>query len=132
MKSNLELVKQFCKHFAAKDKESYLKLCDDNIVWPSTTNMEETEGAACVGKKQMFDERLPRFFSSFKRFETVYEEFLDAGDSIVVVGKYRITSKTGKDFQSPFAQIYTIKNSKIVKFRQYADSATIQCARMLQ
>ncbi|MGI0072229.1 MAG: nuclear transport factor 2 family protein [Nitrosotalea sp.] len=128
MQENVELIKQFCKYYELRDKESYLKLCDDNIVWIST----RAEGGMCVGKKQMFDEYLPQFHAQFKKFYGIHEEFLDAGENVVVLGKYQITSNTDENFESPFAQIYTIKNGKIVKFRQYTDSATVERAKMLQ
>ena len=132
MRSNLEVVKEFCKLLThtekSDDAQSYLGLCHENITWPSTTNV--SEGGICVGKKQMFEEYLPRFLASFKDFRGVYEEFLDARDTIVALGKYEITSKSGEYFVSPFAQIFAVRDGKIAMFRQYSDSATIQRARM--
>lgn len=124
METTVEVVKKFCRYYEDGDKESYLKLCDDDLVWASTRQ----DGGMCRGKKQMFDEYLPQFYSQFDGFASIYEEFLDAGQDVIALGRYKITSKTGEKFESPFAQIYTVKDGKIVKFRQYADSATIQKA----
>lgn len=125
MSTNLEVVKQFCRYYENGEKESYLKLCDDNIVWEST----RADGGACRSKREIFDEYLPRWYSQFKEFSSVHEEFLDSGENVVALGRYKITSKSGEKFESPFAQVYTVRDGKIVRFRQYADSLSIQQAR---
>ncbi|GEM_PF-1008396 len=125
MQANVDLVRQFCRYYENGERESYLKLCDDNIVWESI----RTDGGACRSKREMFEEYLPQFYSQFKEFSSIHEEFLDAGENVVALGRYKITSKEGVKFESPFAQIYTVKDGKIIRFRQYADSASIQQAR---
>lgn len=67
--------------------------------------------------------------SNFAEFHAVTEEFLDAGESVVVLGKYKgMTKDTNRKFEAPFAHVYTVKEGKIVAFRQYADTARIHQA----
>lgn len=127
MQANVDLIKQLYEYLATNDKESYLKLCDDNIEWLATKDATHGLGK-CSGKKEIFEEFLPRFYSNFKEFRGIPEEFLDAGENVVVLGKYHIVSKTGESFKASFASIFTIKDDKIIRFRNYADSATIQSA----
>ncbi|MGI0020236.1 MAG: nuclear transport factor 2 family protein [Nitrososphaera sp.] len=53
---------------------------------------------------------------------------MPAGDSIVVLGKYSGRSRTGKEFEAPFAHVYAVRNNRIASFRQYTDTAIIQQA----
>lgn len=126
MSANVDLVKNFYNHFKTQDKQSYLRLCDDDIEWTVMKNVPN--GGTYIGKQDVFEEYFPKLFSNFKEFHAIPEEFLDAGQRVVVLGKYQGIGKTGKKFQSPFAHIYTIKNGKISKFKQYTDTTAIQNA----
>jgi hypothetical protein len=127
MTANVDLVKKFYSAFKAKDKQTYLQLCDDNIEWAVMDGMPG--GATYIGKTAVFEKYFRNLFSNFAEFHAVTEEFLDAGHVIVVLGKYQMVSKkSGETFTSPFAHVYTVKNDKIVRFRQYADTLKIQSA----
>lgn len=52
------------------------------------------------------------------------EQFLDAGDEVVVVGRYRGVAKgTGKHLDVPFVHIWTFRGERAVRFRQFLDTA---------
>jgi ketosteroid isomerase-like protein len=56
------------------------------------------------------------------RFEP--QDFIASGDRVVVVGNYAWRVKaTGKEFSSDFAQVYTVRDGKIVKFHEFMDTA---------
>lgn len=125
MSANIDLVKKFYASFKAKDEQAYLQLCDDDIEWTVMEGMPR--GGTHVGKAEVFGKYFPSLFSNFAEFHANTEEFLDSGDDVVVLGKYQMVSKKSrKTFGSPFAHVYTIKNGKIVRFRQYADTVKIQ------
>ena len=55
------------------------------------------------------------------------KEFIEAGERVVVTGKYSGTCKaTGKSFEADFAHIWTIHDGKAANFVQYADTALVQ------
>jgi uncharacterized protein len=57
-------------------------------------------------------------------FTAVPDEFLEAGDQVVVIGRYRGTAKeTGKQLDVPFVHIWTLEGEKAIQFRQYLDTA---------
>ena len=125
MIANVDLVKKFYSSFKAKDKQTYLQLCDDNIEWIVMDNMPY--GCTYIGKTAVFEKYFRNLFSNFAEFHAIPKEFLDAGEVIVVLGKYQIvTKKSRKMIESPFAHAYTIKNEKIIQFRQYTDTVKIQ------
>ncbi|MGE5635516.1 MAG: nuclear transport factor 2 family protein [Nocardioidaceae bacterium] len=52
------------------------------------------------------------------------EEFIDAGERVVVLGRYRgHGSDTGIPLDAPFAHIWTIHGGKAVRYRDYYDTA---------
>ena len=54
------------------------------------------------------------------------EQYLDAGDSVVVVGKYRGRHRgSGKSFSAAAAHIYDLADGKIARFRQFTDTKVI-------
>ena len=125
MQENIDLVKKFYLLFKNQDRK-FLELCDDDIEWTVMKNMPS--GGTHIGKREVFDGYFPKMFSGFAEFHVSIDEFMDADDKVIVLGTYHIVSKSGKKFDAPFVHIYTIKNNKIAKFRQYTDTAEIQKA----
>jgi ketosteroid isomerase-like protein len=57
-------------------------------------------------------------------FTAVPDEFLEAGDEVVVIGRYRGTAKeTGKQLDVPFVHIWSMSGDQAIRFRQYLDTA---------
>ena len=57
-------------------------------------------------------------------FTAVPAEYLDAGDQVVVIGRYRGRAKeTGKQLDVPFVHIWSMSGDKAIRFRQYLDTA---------
>jgi ketosteroid isomerase-like protein len=57
-------------------------------------------------------------------FTAVPDEFLEAGDQVVVLGRYRGTAKeTGKQLDVPFVHIWSMSGDQAIRFRQYLDTA---------
>lgn len=125
---NIELIKEFYIQFKAKNKSAYLQLCDDQIEWNAMESMPN--GGKRIGKAAVFDEYFPVMLSNFDGFHAIADEFIDAdNDTVLVLGKYSLRSKyTHQDFEAQFAHVYTVKNGKITRFRQYTDTAKIQQA----
>ena len=122
--NNVELVKKFYTLFGKRDK-AFLELCHDDIEWAVMKNMPD--GGTHIGKKAVFDEYFPKMLANFDEFHASTDKFVGSDDLVMVFGTYHIVSKS-KKYDAPFMHVYTIKNSKIVKFRQYTDTAEIQKA----
>ena len=69
-------------------------------------------------------------FKSFKNewdhWRYAIEEYLDAGSTVIVLGRYTGTHRvTGKPMESAAAHVYDVTNGKITRFRQYTDTYSI-------
>lgn len=123
----IDLVKKFYVLFKNQDRK-FLELCDDDIEWTVMKNMPN--GGTHIGKKAVFDGYFPKMLSNFEEFHVTTDEFIGVDHTVIVLGTYHIISKSKKKFDAPFTHIYTIKNNKIAKFRQYTDTAEIKNAMM--
>jgi len=124
--SNEELIKQFYVAFKNNDKETYLKLCDENIEWQTAEGMPN-EGNY-IGKEEVFKNYFPNMLKNFKEFHAIPEQILDLKEHIMVTGKYVGISIKGKKFEVSFSHVYKIEKNKIIKFRQFTDTTIIQKA----
>ena len=72
-------------------------------------------------RRNIFD---PLDVEWWDEFTAVPDEFLDAGDEVVVLGRYRgVAKETGKRLDVPFVHIWTIREEQAVRFRQFLDTA---------
>ena len=57
-------------------------------------------------------------------FDAVPDEFVDAGEQVLVLGRYRARAKrTGKRLDVPFLHVWSFRDGKATRFRQFLDTA---------
>lgn len=72
-------------------------------------------------KRHIFD---PLDTEWWNDFTAVPDEFLNAGEHVVVLGRYRGSAKeTGKSLDVPFVHVWTLRDGLAVRFRQFLDTA---------
>ena len=125
MQNNEKLIKGFYDSFKNKDLV-YDKFCEDNIEWITMDGMPN--GGRYVGLKSVFEEYFPKMLSNFEEFHANPIEFLCIDDKVIVFGWYYGQSKIGKSFTVPFCHLYSIKDDKIFRFKQYTDTQIIHDA----
>ncbi len=60
----------------------------------------------------------------WKEFVVEPEEFVESGDQVVVIGRYRGVAKgTEKLLDVPFVHVWTFRDGLAVRFRQFLDTA---------
>ena len=68
------------------------------------------------------------FFTSSADFDEFYakgDEYFESGDHVIVLGRYFGVTKKGRKVQSRFAHFWTIRDGKIVRLQQTADTLLI-------
>ena len=64
-----------------------------------------------------------RLGTDWEGFSVTPEEWLDAGNRLVVMGIYQGTHKgTGKTVRAQFAHVWSLKEGRVVRFQQYTDT----------
>jgi ketosteroid isomerase-like protein len=60
---------------------------------------------------------------TYEEMQVMPEEFLDAGDSVVVVGRYVVRPRGEETLETWFVNIFDLAGGKVTRFRDYSDKA---------
>ena len=125
--SNLDSVKQVYQAFAEGDIPAVLGFLNPEIDWT------EAEGFPYAGTyhgpRAVLEGVFMRLGSEWNGFAAIPDEFIDGGDTVVVLGKYSGTYKTtGKSFQANFAHVWKMQDGKAIRFVQYVDTLLVHRA----
>jgi hypothetical protein len=121
--SSVDIVRRSYDAFARNDMDGVLGDMHPEIEWHQAQGLPH--GGLYHGldevKRNIFD---PLDEDWWDEFTATPDEFLDAGDEVVVIGRYRGRAKqTGKPLDVPFVHIWTLRESKAIRFRQFLDTA---------
>jgi ketosteroid isomerase-like protein len=99
-----------------------------DIEWYEAESHPYAEGNPYRGLDEILGGVFARLGGEWDGFAAVPEEFLDAGDTVIVLGRYRGTSRaTGGALDAQFVHVWRIADGKAARFQQYTD--TLQFAR---
>ena len=125
--SNVNAVQGVYEAFARGDVPAVLGFLDDDIAWTEAEGFPY--GGTYNGPNAVLEGVFMRLGGEWDGFTAAPAEFIDGGDTVVVLGQYSGTYKaTGKSFQANFAHVWKISGGKAVSFVQYTDTLIIQRA----
>jgi uncharacterized protein len=129
-KETVALVKGIYDAFAKSDVPAVLGAMSPGIVWNEAENFPYADRSPYVGPDAIVQGVFMRLATEWDGFIATPEEFLDAGDTVVVLGRYGGSYKaTGKLQNTQMAHVWRVKDGKVAQFQQYAD--TLQVARVV-
>lgn len=125
--SDLDKIKSVYGALAKGDVPGLLEVLSADIEWT------EAEGFPYAGTyrgpKAVLEGVFMRLATEWEGFAAVPHEFIDGGDTIVVVGKYSgVYKATNKSFQADFAHVWKVREGKAVRFVQYVDTLLVHRA----
>ena len=102
-------------------------MVDDSVEWEG---VKGTEGVAPHAGLRRGKAAVAEFFQilattlDFQMFEP--REFIAQGDAVASIGRYKATVKaTKKVSEADWVMVFTLRNGKITRFREFTDSAAI-------
>src|SRR4051794_40096196 len=108
--------------FGRGDDRAVLTVLDPNVDWNESEGFPY--GGRYAGPEAVLNGVLKRLGTEWDGYRATVDEVLDAGDRVVALGWYSGTYKaTGKSFRARFADVWTLRDGKIVHLQQYADTA---------
>jgi ketosteroid isomerase-like protein len=126
---NVALIRNLYGDFAKGDVPAVLAAMAPHMVWNEAENFPYADGNPYEGPDAIVGGVFARLGGEWDGFAAVPEEYLDAGDTVVVIGRYRGTYKaTGRPFDAQMVHVWRIEDGKTVRFQQYTD--TLQAARV--
>ena len=121
--SNVAIVRRSYDAFAADDMDGVLGDMHPDIVWHQAQGLPHGgvyHGLAEV-RRNIFD---PLDRDWWSEFAAEPDDFLDAGEEVVVLGRYHgVAKETRKKLDVPFVHVWTLEDGKAVRFRQFLDTA---------
>ena len=115
---NVETVKEFTRIFEQGDRETWREYFDPEVVWDTSASTWPSAGVlhGHAGVEQFFRDWL----GTWRNFEVETSEYLDAGDSVVVVFRQQGTGRgSGIPMERDFFAIYELRESKVVRYRMF-------------
>jgi ketosteroid isomerase-like protein len=106
------------------DPTRFFSLLDEEIELDARRNAE-LPGAVLAGRGREVVERFCReFWGTWAEYSANPEEFIDAGDHVVVEVRERGEGKgSGVPFERTHIQVWTLRNRRLVRWRLFADKA---------
>jgi ketosteroid isomerase-like protein len=128
-KENADLIRAIYGAFAAGDVPGVVARMSPDIVWNEAENFPYADGNPYCGPEAILGGVFARLGSEWDGFAAAPEEYLDAGDTIVVLGRYRGACKaTGLEQNAQMVHVWRVEDGKAARFQQYVD--TLQVARV--
>jgi len=125
--SNLNAVQGLYQAFAKGDVPAVIGFLDADIAWTEAEGFPY--GGTYHGPNAVLTGVFMRLGTEWDGFAAVPAEFIDGGETVVVLGQYSGTYKaTGKSFQANFAHVWKIKSGKAIRFVQYVDTLLVHQA----
>jgi hypothetical protein len=121
---NVRIVREAYDAFVRGDIQAVLNTLADDVEWitPGPPDIMPMAGHR-RGRKGAAE-----FFTALNDVEDVElfepQDFVAQGDKVVALAKYRGRVKsTGRVVQSDLVHVFTLRNGKIVEFREFFDTA---------
>ena len=111
----MELVRRFYAAYVHGDHDGSLACVDQEVVYEVT---QEPPARGRVAVRAIWE----RWESSFDELETIAEEFIDAGDDVIVAVRYRGSGRgSGVEFDQLSYDVCTVRDGLVVHKREFAE-----------
>jgi uncharacterized protein len=122
--NNIEVVKELYRAFREQDYDAFVSITTEDIEW--IQNEGFPGGATYNGASAVIEGVFKANNDKWEGFAYHIEDILDAGNSIVVIGKYSGRNRISrKPMSAAAAHIYDLREGKVCRFRMFADTKTI-------
>lgn len=121
-KEHVEIIRSAYESFARGDVPAVLANFDPNIEWiepdvPGIPFAGTHHGPEAVAKGV-----LGTVPENWDEFSVEAERFLDAGDAVVVISRFRGRAKSGGRLDTRSAQIFELKGNRVVRQQHFTDT----------
>ncbi len=122
---NVNIVRQGYEAFNRGDIDAVMGIMDPNIEWQEPDVEGLPARGTHLGPEAVANNVFGSVGENWDDFQVPPEEFLDAGDRVVVLGRFQGRGKaTGRTLDAPYAHVWTLHDGKAVHFRNYMDTAS--------
>ena len=117
---DVETMRGAYEAFNRGDIPGVLAVFDPQIEWHEPGGGRAPRGSF-RGPQSVADEVFATVPRNFDEFRAEAEQFIDAGEHLVVTGRFRGRAKGGQELDAPFAHVWTMRNGRAARFQNYVD-----------
>jgi ketosteroid isomerase-like protein len=129
--ANVQVIRSIYDAFARGDVPAAVAAMSPEIVWNEAENFPYADRNPYIGPDAVLAGVFARLAADWDGFAAIPETFHDAGDVVIVRGRYAgVCKATGKSISAPYAHVWTVAGGKAATFLQYTD--TLQVARAMR
>lgn len=125
---NLEFVKGLYAAFKRGEIQPWLDAMTEESTWQLVGPETIPLCGLRKGKKEILD-FLQTLMNTLQFKNSVQHKFIAEGETIIVLGYvHSMVKQTGIDFKSDYVHILTVKNGKLLSYREFLDNAQLLVA----
>lgn len=120
---NVEVIRRMYESLSEGDVTTVLGQMHQDIEWREAENFIYADRNPYRGPQAVLEGVFMRLASGWANFSVMPEEWLNAGNHVVVLGTYTGRHKeTGREVRAQFAHIWGVAHGRVVRFQQYTDT----------
>lgn len=121
--ANVEVIRGMYEAFGRGDVPAVLGQMDQRIEWREAENFIYADRNPYMGPQAVLEGVFMRLGAEWEGFTVTPEEWLDAGNHVVVLGTYTGRHReTGREVRAQFAHVWGVRGGRVVRFQQYTDT----------
>jgi uncharacterized protein len=122
--NNIEVVQELYRAFREKDYDAFRRISTNDLEW--IQNKGFPGGATYKGASEVIEAVFKANQNNWEGFAYNIEQFLNATNSVIVIGSYTGKNRiSGKSMSAAAVHIYDLRDGKVCRFRMFADTKTI-------
>jgi ketosteroid isomerase-like protein len=120
---SMELIRGIYESLSRGDVVAVLEQMHQQIEWREAENFIYADRNPYRSPQAVLEGVFMRLGTEWAEFTVIPEEWLDAGNHIVVLGIYSGRHKeTGREVRAQFAHVWSVAHHRVVRFQQYTDT----------
>ena len=126
--SNIQFAKDMYAAFGRGDIPTVLAGFDPQVEWRQAEgNPYQQDGSAWIGPQAVLEKLFMRIGSEWEGFTVHLRTLHDAGEYVVVEGRYTGTHKPSRrPIDAQMCHVLRFRDGKLVSFQQYVDTGQLQ------
>jgi uncharacterized protein len=124
MSENVDVLKRGYDAFNSGDQETLAGVFADDVRWEGP-NDDRVPGAGTFDGKEDALGALGQAVEPFESFSSQPDEFIEQGDTVVVLGHTEAKAKSGNELKVPFAHVWRLEDGTIKRGQILTDTAAV-------
>lgn len=124
MSENVETLKRGYEAFNSGDVETLAGVFAEDIHWEGTNDQRVPGGGTFDGRDDVLA-ALGRYTEPFESISSQPDEFIEQGDTVVVLGHTEARTESENDVKVPFVHVWRMSNGTISRGQLLTDTSVI-------